>query len=57
MDVMFLLNAAKAVLETIFLCIAVYYAIRGIRTKEFHKATIFIALYLVLNLTRNLTGF
>lgn len=57
MDVMFLLKAAKAVLETTFLCIAVYYAIRGIKTKEFHKATIFIALYLILNLTRNLTGF
>lgn len=57
MDVVFLLKAAKAVLETIFLCMAVYYAIRGVKIKEFNKAVLFGALYLVLNLTRNLTGF
>ena len=57
MDVMFMLKAAKAVLETVFLCAAIYYAIRGVKTKEFNKAVIYIALYLVFNLTRNLAGF
>ena len=57
MDVLFLLKGAMAVAETIFLCIAIYYAISGVKTKKFDKAILFGALYLVLNLIRNLSGF
>lgn len=57
MDAIFLLKSAEAVLETVFLCIAIYYIIRGIKTKNYGNALIFFALYLVLNLIRNLSGF
>lgn len=57
MNVIFLLKSVMAVAETVFLCIAIYYAISGVKTKKFEKAIIFGALYLVLNLIRNLTGF
>ncbi len=57
MDVLFLLKGVMAVAETIFLCIAIYYAISGVKTKKFDKAILFGALYLVLNLIRNFAGF
>lgn len=57
MDTIFLLKSAEAVLETVFLCMAIYYVMSGIKTKKYDKAILFGALYLVLNLIRNLIGF
>lgn len=57
MDAIFLLKSLEMVLETVFLCLAIYYIMKGIKTKEYNHAKIFGGVYLLLNLIRNLIGF
>ena len=57
MDIIFFLKSLEAVLEIIFLCMAIYCFIRGIRTKTYGKASAYISLYLILNFLRRIVGF
>ena len=57
MDVKFLIEAGLAILETVFLCITIYYAIVGLKTKNFGKTGRYFFLYLALNLVRRFAGF
>ena len=57
MDILFLLKSLVAILEVVFLCLALFYFLRGIRTKDFQKATCFFCPYLILNLIRIIMGF
>ena len=50
MDVIFFLKSPEAVLEIIFLCLAIYHFVRGIKIKEYRKASTFFSLYLILNM-------
>ena len=53
MNTVFTLKTVLAVVETVCLCLAVYYGISGIKTKKYTRAGIFFLCYLVLNLLRN----
>ena len=53
----FFLKSLEAVLEIIFLCLAIYHFVRGIKTKEYRKASTFFSLYLILNMIRRIIGF
>jgi len=57
MDFIFFLKSLEAVLEIIFLCLAIYYFIRGLKTKSYGKASTFFSLYLILNIIRRIVGF
>ena len=57
MDILFLLKSLVAILEVVFLCLAIFYFLRGIKTKDFQKATCFFCPYLILNLIRIIMGF
>ena len=57
MDVIFFLKSSEAVLEIIFLCLAIYHFVRGIKTKEYRKASTFFSLYLILHMIRRIIGF
>lgn len=57
MDVIFFLKSPEAVLEIIFLCLAIYHFVRGIKIKEYRKASTFFSLYLILNMIRRIIGF
>ena len=56
MDIIYLSEALIVLLETIFLCAAIYFAIKGIKTKQWGKTGIFLLLYLVVNLVRRSLG-
>lgn len=57
MNVIFFLKSSEAVLEIIFLCLAIYHFVRGIKIKEYRKASTFFSLYLILNMIRRIIGF
>lgn len=57
MDIIFLLKSLEAVLEVVFLCLAIYHFVRGIKTKKYGKASTYFSLYLILNIIRNIAGF
>lgn len=57
MDIIFFLKSLEAVLEIIFLCLAIYYFVRGIKTKKYGKASTYFSLYLILNIIRRIVGF
>ena len=56
MDIIYLLEALIVLLETIFLCAAIYFAIKGIKTKQWGKTGTFLLLYLILNFIRRSLG-
>ena len=56
MDIIFLLEAMIVLLETIFLCAAIYFAIKGIKTKQWGKTGTFLLLYLIVNFVRKKLG-
>ena len=56
MDILFLLEAFIVLLETIFLCAAIYFTIKGIKTKVWGKAGLFFLLYLIVNIVRRLVN-
>ena len=57
MDIIFFVKALEAVLEVVFLCLAIYYFVRGIKTKKYGKASTYFLFYLILNVIRKITGF
>ena len=57
MDIIFFLKSLEAVLEIIFLCLAIYYFVSGIKTKKYGKASTYFSLYLILNIIRRIVGF
>ena len=56
MDLLFILKSVAAVLETVFLILAIYSFLRGIKTKEYGKAGLYISVYLFLNVIRKISG-
>lgn len=54
MNILLFLKALQAIFEVIFLCLAIYYFIRGMKTKSFGKTRIFFFLYIVLNVIRKI---
>ena len=52
-----LLKSIEATFEVIFLCLAVYYLIRGIKIKNFRKAGMYFCFYIVLNVIRRIVGY
>jgi len=57
MELSFFLQALEAILETVFLCLAIYYLICGIKTKNYRKAIVCFGVYLILNFIRRIAGF
>ena len=57
MDIIFFLKSLEAVLEIIFLCLAIYYFVRGFKTMNYGKASTYFSLYLILNIIRRIAGF
>lgn len=57
MDFLFFLKSMAAVLETVFLILAIYSFFRGIKTKEYGKAGLYISVYLFLNVIRKISGY
>jgi hypothetical protein len=57
MNIILLLKSIEATFEVIFLCLAVYYLIRGIKIKNFRKAGMYFCFYIVLNVIRRIVGY
>ena len=57
MDIIFLLKSLEAVLETVFLCLAIWNFLRGLKTKNYQKAAVFFGVYLILNAIRTIVNF
>ena len=57
MDFLFFLKSLAAVLETVFLILAIYSFFRGIKTKEYGKAGLYISVYLFLIVIRIIAGY
>ena len=57
MDFILFLKALEAVSESIFLCLAIWYFLRGLKTKDYGKAKVFFCVYLILNAIRMIANF
>lgn len=57
MSIIFFLKSLEAVLEIVFLSLAIYCFIRGIRTKTYGKAGTYFLIYLILNIIRRINGY
>ena len=57
MDIIFLLKSLEAVLETVFLCLAIWHFLRGLKTKNYQKTAVFFGVYLILNTIRTIVNF
>lgn len=57
MDIVLFIKSLEAIFEVLFLGLSLYYLIRGIKTRNFGKASIFFFSYLALNIIRRVIGY
>ena len=57
MDFILILKALEAISEIIFLCLAIWHFLRGVKTKDYEKAKMFFGVYLILNAIRRIANF
>ena len=57
MDLVFFIKSVEAILEVVFLCLAIYCIMYGFKTGNYRNAKIYTAVYLLLNFIRSIAGF